>query len=142
MLITCFRDLEAWRQGIELVEECYKATRPFPSHEMYGLTSQMRRAAVSIPSNVAEGHARKTTAVYANHVSIALGSEAELETCIVVAQRLGYLSNDDASALVARCHTVGKILSGLFTSLERKMLAAQNSHVSRPIRYAKPKTEP
>jgi len=125
MGIKSFRDLEAWKQGIALVEHCYKATRHFPVEERYGLTGQMRRAAVSIPSNVAEGHSRKTTGAYANHVSIACGSGGELETCVVVAERLGFLSISDASQLVERCTTVCKILTGLYSSLEVKLLAAR-----------------
>jgi four helix bundle protein len=127
MHIKSFRDLEAWKQGMDLVDDCYKVTRHFPADERYGLTSQMRRSAVSIPSNVAEGHCRKTTGAYANHVSIACGSGGELETCIVVAERQGYLTLSEASRLVERCTSVGKILTGLYSSLELKLLAMRHS---------------
>ena len=127
MIIKGFRDLEAWKQGMDLVEECYKATRKFPPEERYGLTSQMRRAAVSIPSNVAEGHSRKTTAAYANHVSIACGSDGELETCVALSGRLGYLSARETAALADPCTSVAKILTGLYSSLELKLLAARNN---------------
>ena len=76
---------------MDLVEVCYKTTAAFPRAELYGLTSQLRRAAVSIPSNVAEGHGRRTTKAYLNHVSIAIGSHAELATCIELAGRLDFL---------------------------------------------------
>ena len=87
-----YRDLEAWQRGMDLVECCYRISADFPKAELYGLTSQIRRAAVSIPSNVAEGRCRKSTAVFANHVDIALGSHGELETCLELAERLGFLS--------------------------------------------------
>jgi four helix bundle protein len=73
-----YRDLVVWKQGMDLTEQCYKATAPFPRSELYGLTSQLRRASVSIPSNIAEGHGRRSTKAYLNHVSIAIGSQAEL----------------------------------------------------------------
>ena len=139
MSIKSFRDLEAWKQGIALVEHCYKATRHFPVDERYGLSSQMRRAAVSIASNVAEGHCRKTTAAYANHVSIACGSDGELETCIVIAERLGFLSVSETGQLIERCTAVGKILTGLYSSLEVKLLAAaQCSPGLRTGRFRRP----
>ena len=86
-----YRDLDVWKSGMTLVEQCYRNTASFPQSELYGLTSQLRRAAVSIPANVAEGHCRGTTKAYANHVNIARGSHGELETCIELAFRLGLL---------------------------------------------------
>ena len=86
-----YRDLDAWKLGMDLVEHCYRVTAIFPKSELYGLTSQMRRAAVSIPSNLAEGHCRHSTKVFINHVDIALGSHGELETCIELAGRLASL---------------------------------------------------
>jgi four helix bundle protein len=126
MAIKSFRDLEAWKQGMTLVEHCYKASRHFPIEERYGLTAQMRRAAISIPSNVAEGHSRKTTGAYANHVSIASGSGGELETCIVIAERLGFLPPPEAWQLVERCAVVSRILTGLYSSLEVKLLTSRS----------------
>jgi len=106
---------------MDLVEQCYRTTASFPREELYGLTSQLRRAAVSIPSNVAEGHCRRKTKAYANHVSIALGSHGELETCIELASRLGFLSPRDRPELQDRCDEVGRLLSGLYRSLEEKI---------------------
>src|SRR5687767_4368955 len=97
------RDLETWQQSMTLVEECYRVTTSFPNSELYGLTSQLRRAACSIPSNVAEGHCRRSTKVYANHVSITLGSHGELETCLEIALRLGFLSEPEKRKLSERC---------------------------------------
>src|SRR5205814_1490938 len=104
-----------------LVEECYRATANFPREELYGLTSQLRRAAVSIPSNVAEGYCRRKTKVYAHHVGIALGSHGELETCVELAQRLALLSPSDRDLLEEMTSTVGRLLSGLYRSLEEKI---------------------
>ena len=117
-----YRDLDAWKFGMDLVEECYRVTATFPKSELYGRTSQIRRAAVSIPSNIAEGRCRHTTKVYLNHVSIAIGSHGELETCIDVARRLGFLSSPETKKTLATCDSVGRLLNGLYRSLERKLL--------------------
>jgi four helix bundle protein len=117
-----YRDLETWQQAMTLVEECYRVTAALPRSEQYGLTSQIRRAACSIPSNVAEGHSRKSTKVFANHVDIALGSHAEFETCLEIARRLGFIAEHDNGKLLERCNTVGRLLNGLIKSLERKLL--------------------
>ena len=112
---------------MDLVEQCYKSEQCYKMSanvlraELYGLTSQLRRAAVSIPSNVAEGYCRRTTKVYAYHVSIALGSHGELETCIELALRLGFLSPTDRDSLQNTSDTVGRLLSGLYRSLEEKI---------------------
>jgi four helix bundle protein len=84
------KDLEAWKQAIRLVEEVYKITATFPKQETYGLTSQLRRAAVSIPSNISEGAARNGRKEYSNFLGISLGSLAELETQLIIATRLDY----------------------------------------------------
>ena len=116
-----YRDLDVWKQSMSLVEHCYRVTASFPSEERFGIASQLRRAAVSIPSNIAEGSCRRTTRVYANHVSIALGSHAELETCLELASRLALLSDHDRSALQDRCDSVGRLLSGLYRALGDKI---------------------
>ena len=106
---------------MDLVEKCYRASSTFPRTEIYGLTSQLRRAAVSIPSNVAGGHCRRTTKAYANYVSIALGSHGELETHIELAFRLGFLSAADRLGVQDTCDSVGRLLNGLYRSLEDKI---------------------
>ena len=88
-----YRNLIAWQKAMELVLEVYKATKTMPKEEIYGLTSQMRRAAVSIPSNIAEGQGRKTPRDFKNFLSIALGSLKELETQILIAQGLNYFND-------------------------------------------------
>jgi four helix bundle protein len=118
-----YRDLDAWKQGMDLVEQCYRTTARFPAAELYGLTSQLRRAAVSIPSNVAEGHCRRSTRAYANHVSIALGSHGEFSTCLDLSTRLGFLNGADANRLLASSDSVGRLLNGLYRSLENKLVA-------------------
>ena len=87
------KDLEVWRLGMDLVEEIYKMTKSFPKSELYGLTSQMRRAAVSIPSNIAERAARKGNAEFLQFLYIALGSISELETQVLISIRLKYLND-------------------------------------------------
>jgi four helix bundle protein len=121
MLASFFRALDVWQRSMALVEECYRTTRSFPDDERFGLTSQIRRAAVSIPSNVAEGRCRKSTATYANHVDIALGSHGELETLIEVACRLGYLTKTAGEPLISSCQAVGQMLTRLHQSLELKI---------------------
>ena len=117
-----YRNLKVWTTAVDLVETCYRTTAGFPREEMYGLTSQIRRAACSIPANLAEGHCRRTTKAYANHVSIALGSHGELETCFEIAARLGFLSDARKKEIFVDCDSVGRMLNGLYVSLERKML--------------------
>jgi four helix bundle protein len=91
-LVKSFRDLRVWQRSLELVEEIYRVSAGFPQHEIYGLTNQLRRAAVSVPSNIAEGHTREHTKEYLHHVSMAQASLAEIETQLEIASRLKYLS--------------------------------------------------
>jgi four helix bundle protein len=111
-----------WQKGIELVKEIYKLTNPFPSDEKYGLVSQMRRAAVSVPSNIAEGQARHTTREFIQFLSHAEGSLAELDTQITVSTELGYC----APASAVRAQELGgelkRMLNALRRTLERKCL--------------------
>ena len=116
-----YRDRIVWKQGMALVEECYRLTATFPKTELYGLTSQLRRAAVSIPASVAEGHSRRETKPYRHHVSIAIGSHGELETYFELATRLGFLTQADKTRLMLQCDSVGRLLSGLHRSLKRKI---------------------
>ena len=107
---------------MDLVVSVYKATEALPSSERFGLTSQVRRAVVSIPSNVAEGHARRSDGAFLNHVKIALGSQAELMTQIEVARRLGYLQDDMATTIEADIDRTRQMLHGLRRTLERDQL--------------------
>jgi four helix bundle protein len=113
-----FRELEVWQLAMILVEKCYEITRRLPVEERYGLSGQIRRAAVSIPANVAEGHNRRLPKPYRNHVNIALGSQAELETLLELTVRLKLLDAGaigGASELVMR---VGQMLYALQRSIK------------------------
>ncbi len=115
--VRSYRDLEVWQEAMVLAELCYKRTSSFPNRETYGLLSQIRRAAVSVPSNIAEGHSRRSLAVYLNHISIALGSLAELETQIELSQRFSYLSESEAREVLDPAGRVGRRLHALMRSL-------------------------
>jgi four helix bundle protein len=121
MTIASYRDLDVWKQGIQLSLAVYKLTGGFPDAERFGLTSQMRRCAVSIPSNVAEGHARISTREYIRHVSIALGSLAELETQLLLASELGFARKDAVEELSKAADRLGKQLRSLMKSLQSKI---------------------
>ncbi len=120
MAIRSYQDLIVWQKAMDLVEATYTATRPFPREELYGLTSQLRRAAVSIPSNIAEGHGRQSTREYVQHLSIARGSLNELETQVLLARRLDYLNESQLTHIMSVAAEVGRLLSGLTNSLTAK----------------------
>ncbi len=88
MAITSYKDLEVWQKAVELVVQCYQITKGFPANEVYGLASQLQRAAVSVPANIAEGRSRRHNKEFIQYISIAYGSLAELETHIEIAKRL------------------------------------------------------
>jgi len=117
--IRSFRDLRVWRQGVDLVEEMYRISETFPKHETYGLASQMRRAAVSVPANIAEGHIRKQTKAFLNHLSIALGSLAELQRELEIALRLGYVSPAQVTAAEKQGAALARQLHSLRNALPK-----------------------
>jgi four helix bundle protein len=114
-----YRDLMVWQKSMDLVLDIYRITGGFPKNELYGLVSQMQRAAVSIPSNIAEGHGLKQTQAYLRHLAIAGGSLAELETQLEIATRLGYLAERDKE-LNQQANEVGRMLAGLRRSLKSR----------------------
>ena len=114
--IVSYRDLEAWQLGMSFVEEVYALTRSFPREELFGLTFQLRRAAVSIPSLVAEGH-QQSTKTYRNYVIRALGSQAECETQMELALRLAFAPPDRLRPVSLLLSRVGQVLHGLVRSL-------------------------
>ena len=120
MVIKSYRDLIVWQKAMDLVEVVYKMTQSFPNEECYGLTSQIRRAAVSVPSNIAEGHSRKSSKEFLHYLSIAYGSLGELETQIQIAQRLTYLQKDEAERLLEKAAEVGRLSNGLSRSLTNR----------------------
>jgi four helix bundle protein len=120
MTIHSYQDLEVWQKAMDLVEDCYRLTREFPKNEVYGLSSQLQRSAVSIPANIAEGRERGRTKEFLHHLSIAYGSLAELETHILIARRLDYVNEENLRQLMDRIAEIGRMLNGLRGSLEHK----------------------
>ena len=115
---TSFRGLKVWQRSMTLVEEIYRVSAAFPHYEQFGLTSQIRRASVSIPSNIAEGKRRKRQLVYLNHLDIALGSQAEVEVQLEIAKRVGFLAPNDYDRIQSIVEEVGRMLNGLITSVQ------------------------
>ena len=111
-----FRDLEVWQESMALVEEIYTLSKRFPSDERFGLTSQLRRAAVSIPSNIGEGARRKRRKAFAHHLDIALGSQGEVDVQLELAARLAFCTQADRSTIQQRIDRVGRMLNGLIAS--------------------------
>src|SRR5579859_7305723 len=119
-MIKSYRELKVWERGMELVTESYKLTRLLPKTEVYGLSSQIQRAAVSIPANIAEGHGREHLGDYLHHLSIANGSLMELETHILISERLAYLGTTDVERLLRQSGEVSRMLAGLTKKLRVK----------------------
>ena len=117
-----FRNLAAWQRAIELTLTVYKLTAAFPDSERFGLTSQLRRAAVSVASNIAEGYGRSTRGEYVLFLGHARGSNSEVETQIVIAKALGFGSREDIQKAEKLCDEVGRMLGGLMKSLRSKSL--------------------
>jgi four helix bundle protein len=115
--VRTHKDLDVWKKAVELAEELYAVTAQFPQVELYGLTSQARRSAVSIPSNIAEGAARSSRKEFIQHLYIALGSAAELETQLILAQRMGLLRD---TSVLDRLDQVRRMLVGLIAFLKHK----------------------
>ena len=114
-----YRDLDVWKRGMDLVVDVYAITRDSPRSELYGLTDQIRRAAASVPSNIAEGNGRRYRKEYARHVSIARGSISELSTYLEIAQRLGYATSDQIAPLQKQAEDISRMLLMLTRALER-----------------------
>ncbi|MBQ9487934.1 MAG: four helix bundle protein [Selenomonadaceae bacterium] len=117
MAIINYRDLNVWKKSMDLVVEIYNLVKLFPKYETYGLSDQMRRAAVSIPSNIAEGQGRNSTAEFVRFLNIARGSCAELDTQLEVCIRLEYVNKSDISKVIELCQIVGKMLSAMISKL-------------------------
>ncbi|GAI86522.1 unnamed protein product [marine sediment metagenome] len=117
MKIKSYKDLNIWKRSIEVVEDIYKITKNFPKEEIYGLTSQLRRSAVSIPSNIAEGFARFSNKEYKQFLFISLGTCAEFSTQIIIALRLGYFENKKADKLLNEIDEISKMTMSLIKKL-------------------------
>ena len=119
-MIKNYRDLRVWKAGIDLSVSVYKATEAFPKSEMFGLVSQMRRAACSVPANVAEGFSRQYKTEFVQFLHIAKGSASELDTFVCLSERLGYLQADGAASLAQQVDAIGKMLYGLISTLRKE----------------------
>ena len=117
MAVQTYRDLLVWQRGMDLAVDVYRLTRLFPPDELYGLTSQVRRSSVSVPSNVAEGQGRGIGAEFAHHLRIAQGSLQEVETQLLLAERLGYLRQADLMPVMDLAGEVGRLNRGLQKTL-------------------------
>jgi four helix bundle protein len=113
-----FRDLNVWKLSIELVKDIYQVTAKYPPVEIYGLTNQLRRAAISIPSNIAESQGRNSFKEFKQFIAIALGSLAELETQLIISHEIGYLNREDFSKLSESLDNIRKMLKALANSLK------------------------
>jgi four helix bundle protein len=113
-----FRDLMVWPRSMDLVERIYEISAAFPRDERFGLTAQIRRAAVSVPSNIGEGSRRKKRKAFLNHLDIALGSQAEVEVQLAIAQRLRFVKMADYKQTQIAVEEIGRMLNGLIVSLQ------------------------
>ncbi|MCK4306919.1 four helix bundle protein [candidate division WOR-3 bacterium] len=126
-MLRNYKDLKVWQKAYNLCLKAYKITTKFPSEERYGLTSQIRRASISIPSNIAEGYSRKHLQEYIHFLWIAYGSGAELETQLMLSKDIGYLNEEDFNDLILDYREVERMLSALAKSLEAKKLKSSKS---------------
>lgn len=117
-ITSSFRDLKVWREAMAVVEDVYRLSSRFPPAERFGLTAQIRRAAISVPSNIGEGKRRKRQRAFLHHLDIALGSQAEVEVQLELAQRLGFVTSAESEPVARRVEEVGRMLNGLIRSLQ------------------------
>lgn len=127
-----FRDLVVWQKAMVLSTDVYRATTTFPRFEIYGLTSQMRRASVAVPSDIAEGKGRLSKKEFVQMLSKARGSLQELDTQVEIATNLGYLEPDVSSRLSAQCDEVGRLLNGLLRSIQVQIETKGHPPTSTP----------
>lgn len=112
------KDLDVWKRSIELVASIYKITSSFPREELYGLTSQIRRSAVSLPSNIAEGAARNHVNEFRQFLYISLASGAEMETQLIISKMLGYITDKESQELINELNSISRMIQGLIKSLK------------------------
>lgn len=118
--VRSHKDLDVWKVSMDLAERCYVATKAFPANERFGLTAQIRRAAVSIPSNIAEGYGRESASSFIQFLRVAQGSQKELDTQLLLSVRVGLLDTDQSKRVVETCDRVGKMLRNLVRALQAK----------------------
>jgi four helix bundle protein len=119
--VKSYRDLVVWQKAMDMVVEAYRISERLPSTEKFGLAAQIQRAAVSVPANIAEGHGRDHLGDYLRHLSIARGSLMELETHLLIAQRLSFLSSAELDTVFQMTDEVSRMLAGLSSSLRARM---------------------
>ena len=120
MNYTTFKDLQVWQSSMDLVEEVYKLTKLLPKEETFGLSLQLRRAVVSVPSNIAEGNSRHSTKEYINFLSIARGSNSEVITQLLICKRLGYFNAEQVKVAEALSDEIRKMLNAMIAKLQNK----------------------
>ncbi|RME97016.1 MAG: four helix bundle protein [Chloroflexi bacterium] len=118
--MNSYKELLVWQKAVDLVTQVYQLTGKFPKEERYGLISQLRRSAVSVPSNIAEGWGRGNTREYIRFLTIARGSLMELETQIIISEKMGFLQYTSQQLLLTKIDEIGRMLNGLITSLKSK----------------------
>lgn len=123
-VIRGYQDLECWQKAMDLVVDTYQVTKTFPSDERYGLVAQLRRAAVSVPSNIAEGRGRFGLGGFLYHLSVATGSLVEVETQFLISQRLNYLNQSEARLVLGKTAEVRRLLAGMVRALRKKRAGA------------------
>ena len=116
-----YQDLEVWQKAMDLVVICYQMTKRFPKSEIYGLASQLQRAAISVPANIAEGRQRQSSKEFLHPLSIAYGSLAEVETHVQIAGRLSYIDEDRIDKVLNKTAEIGRMLNGLRKSIRKKI---------------------
>ena len=119
-IISSYRDLHVWQQAMDLPEMCYRASRNFPKEELYGAVTQIRRSAASVPANIAEGNGREGHGEYIQFLRITQGSLKELETHILLSQRVGLIMQQDADPMLDKAEIVGKMLRALIRSIQKQ----------------------
>ena len=119
-MIQSYRDLRVWQMGMDLAEACYRLTQGFPREEIYGLTSQIRRAAASIPANIAEGYGRDGPKEFAQFLRVSRGSLRELETHLLLARRLDFCSMPALDGILEQTNQIGRMLHGLYKSTQER----------------------
>ena len=121
MQVNSYQDLKVWQQGLQLAEDCYLLTKGYPREELFGMTSQIRRASAAIPANIAEGWGREGTREYIQFLRVAQGSLKELETHLILSQRVGLARQEQVTPLLHRTTEIGKMIRSLIGSLQRKL---------------------
>lgn len=130
MSVNSYEDLKVWQKSIDLVTDIYILVKNLPREELYSLSDQIRRAAVSIPSNIAEDEQRQSSKEYLKFLSIAKGSLGELKTQIIICERLGYINKNEQETFCSRCDEIGRMLNGLMKSIAIKINKSQSNDTS------------